>query len=190
MDIPDDTAARMFSEIRDSRRPSIKDVLAIISSAFGRMKIPVSQIVDGPDSWVWEDTESVEIGFPRYYVLSLSNSEGVEGYPLFTVRQAYSVRFDTWVTVSSLIIGPDSVAIAHSLSLTLAHHAGAFAGMKHVVSTIAANQSSPMAGMVAVQKLLEASPLKVDLDDEAMLVDDPDAILELVETGSDRKLVN
>jgi len=165
MDLPNGVVERLLSEARDARRPSMDDVLSVIEAAFGQMNISVSQVTKGPPSWVWQDDEMAQIGFPRYYVLSESNSPGLEGFPLFTIRQAFSVRFDTWVSMSSIVLGPDVSAITRSIALAMAHHSGAFAGIKYTSSTITRNQQVPMAGMVAVKRLLEAEPPEVTAEE-------------------------
>lgn len=161
MDVPDGLVGRLFNEARDSRRPSLEAVLEVIEAAFGKMQIAVRREVEGPPTWIWQDEEMERTGFPKFYVLTTSQSAGIEGYPVFTIRQAYSVRFDTWITFSSLVLGPDTEAITRAIALAMAHHAGAFAGVKYTAATIAANRSSPMAGMVAVKGLMEAPPPRI-----------------------------
>lgn len=154
----EDAARRMLSEARDVRRPTMQAVLAALEPAFEQMNVSIVRTVDGPPTWIWEDREMSEIGLARYYVLSEATSEGIEGFPLFTIRQAYSLCFDMWISMSSLVIGPDPEDIARSISLAMSQHMGAFAGTRHVASTISANRHSPLAGMIAAKALLEAPP--------------------------------
>lgn len=130
-------------------------VIASMDRAFAGSGLSVERL-PGTAPWVWEDTEMREMGLPRYYVLS----ESVEysGYPLLTIRQAYSTKFDSWVTMSVLILGPDEEDIMRSVSLAITNHMGAYAGVKFTTATIAANRNTPIAGMVGVKHLMEMKP--------------------------------
>lgn len=149
---------KLTVDARDSRRPTMEMVVDVLKMAFGQIDSFINLISDGPATWVWEDTAATETGFPRFYILSQSTSEGTEGYPLFTIRQGYSVVLDSWVTFSTLVIGPDPETISHTIAMTISQHAGSFAGSKYVTSVMAYNNGSPGAGLVAVQQILESSP--------------------------------
>lgn len=162
MNISDELAELLIIESRNSRRPSMEEVLNVVDTAFKQMNISVNRITSGPPSWIWEDAEMTEIGIPRYYILSESNSAGMEGYPLFTIRQAYSVKLDNWLSMSSLVIGPTPEEIGRSIALAIVHHVGAFAGVKYTASAVAENLFSPTAWMSAIQFLLDLSSGSVE----------------------------
>lgn len=169
MDIPETLVGRLLNDARDARRPSMEDVLAVIEQAFAAMGISVESVSKGPSTWVWEDME-MRATFPKFY--SLGESEQYPGYPFFTIRQAYSSRFDTWITMGGLVVGPDSSGITRSIAMAMAHHAGAFAGVRWTARTIADNQNVPIAGMVAVRMLMEAEPPKVSMGQVEELVEE------------------
>lgn len=168
----------VFNEARDSRRPAMQVVVTTLRKSFHEMAISVQELASGPKTWVWEDTEMSVIGFPRFFVLTESNSEGIDGYPLFTVRQAYSVRFDSWISMSSLVLGPDSNAVANSIALIMANQAGAFAGVKYTNGVVAANKSSPLAAMVAVQRLLSSPAPIIDSTEINEMLEEADTALD------------
>lgn len=161
-----------MTDARDARRPSLEDVVSVMDQAFSSMSISVRRLTAGPPTWIWEDLEMAKAGFSRYYIISTSNTEGLEGFPIFTVRQSYSRRFDTWTTLSALVLGTDAGSIARSISLTITHHAGGFSGIKHTAATIVENGGSVMAGMVAAQGLMNMPPVHVSADQIESLVDE------------------
>ena len=166
MDNVDEAIARLIEEARDSRRPALGDVLDLMTRAFSRMGINVRPVVSGPVTWVWEDLEMGALGFPKFFSVSAALEPGLEGYPILTIRQAYSVRFDTWITFSCLVVGPDAESISHSVTMAVTNHAGMFASVKYVNSVITANRHSPMAGMVAIKRLMEEAVPIISSDDE------------------------
>lgn len=170
MDIPETLVGKLLSDARDSRRPSMEDVLGVIEQAFESMSISVESLVQGPPTWVWEDVEMKAMGFPKFFILGESSE--LPGYPLFTIRQAYSTRFDTWITMSGLVVGPDASAITRSIAMAMAHHSGAFAGVRWAARAISANQNVPIAGMVAVKMLMEAEPPRITEEQVADLVEE------------------
>lgn len=173
MDIPENLMGRLLSDARDSRRPSMEDVLAVIEQAFDSMSISVESLAKGPPAWIWEDLEMKALGFPKFFILGESSE--LPGYPLFTIRQAYSTRFDTWITMSGLVVGPDASGITRSIAMSMAHHSGAFAGVRWTAAAITANQSAPIAGMVAVKMLMEAEPPKISEEQVALLSEEAEA---------------
>jgi hypothetical protein len=76
---------------------------------------------------------------------------------MLTIRQAYSVRLDAWITSSSLVIGPTENDISRSLALSIANQAGSFAGFRHSVNAVVAAGGDPLAGLDAVKELQEMS---------------------------------
>ncbi len=168
----DDTMAATLEALRDSRRPPFELVLEVIESCFADMKISVEKIADGPDTWIWSDTIMQHIGMPKYYVLTRSLSDGIVGYPLLTIRQAYSTRLDTWVTMSSLIVGPGEDGIVHTTSLLLAQHTAAVAGVRFAAKASAEANGNPMVGIAAARFIMQSTPpsaeelLAEPLDDE------------------------
>jgi hypothetical protein len=136
----------------------METVVEVVGTAFAQMGISIRPIAVGPPSWIWEDDEMTSAGLPRFFILTGATAGGIEGYPVFTIRQAYSVRFDTWITVGGVVLGPDEGQVMKSIALFLVQHAGAFAGMRYTVATVAANNSSNVAGMVAVEGLLNSPP--------------------------------
>ncbi len=173
MGISDIMLSNLLSETRDIRRPTMEQVLEVIDSAFGSLGLNIGQVTAGPPSWVWEDRDMVD-SFPKFYVLT--ESLEYPSYPLFTIRQAYSVRFDTWVSMSGLVIGPDASGITRSIAMSMAHHAGAFAGIKFVAGTITRNHNVPIAGMAAVQMLMESPPPVIEADQIESLVSEADGV--------------
>lgn len=153
--------------LRDSRRPTLQDVVRVVEEAFEGFQINARKVMGGENGiWMWE-----EIGFdesmPKFYTVSQSVADGMVGYPLLTIRQAYSLKLDTWVTMSSIVPGPDAEGIAHSMSLLIAQHACAFAGVKYGSSTAMANKGHPHAAVLAATHLMKMEPLVVDdVDDE------------------------
>ena len=162
----DDLVGKTIEALRDVRRPTFEAVLALMEEAFEKMEIPVRKVESGPDVWMWEDTAMADSGLPKYYVLSKSLQEGIEGYPLFTVRQAYSLKLDTWLSMSTLVVGPDDTQISHSLALAVSHHLGAFAGVRYTAASVTAYGGSPQAGVLAVRELLHMKPPEMDVDEE------------------------
>ena len=136
-----------IEKTRDAQRPPIELVLEVMESAFDDMEIAVRKDHDGPDMWMWADLVMAETGMPKFYILSRSNMPGTEGYPMITIRQAYSVRLDTWIVMSALVVGPDENGISHSLAVTLANHAGAFAVVRFAAGAMAAAHGNPQAGI-------------------------------------------
>jgi hypothetical protein len=180
MDIPNTLVGRLIEEARDSRRPSMDDVLAVIDAAFSSMSISVEPASSGPPTWVWRDLEMESMGFPRSYVLS--ESLEYPGYPLFTIRQAYSVKFDTWISMSGLVIGPEASGITRSICLAMVNHAGAFAGVRFAANSVQKNEGVPIAGMVAVKMLMEAEP-------PTITAEQVEETLELTDEGQGPKRV-
>lgn len=174
MDIPDRSGDGLDATV-SALRPSMDDVRGVLEETFASMEAGVRVLTCGPPSWVWEDSEMVALGLPKYYVLTESTS--TPGHPLFTIRQSYSPRFDSWVTMSGLVLGRDTMGIARSISLVMAHHSGAFAGVKFTVDTISANANEPIAGMIAVKMIMEAAPARL-------------LVNEAVAPGDDAKVVN
>jgi hypothetical protein len=148
----------------------MEDVLGVIEQAFSAMSISVESVLKGPPTWVWEDLEMRAIGFPKFYILGESTE--YPGYPLLTIRQAYSSRFDTWITMSGLVVGPDASGITRSVAMAMAHHSGAFAGVRWAARAISENQNVPIAGMVAVKMLMEADPPRITLEQAEELVEE------------------
>lgn len=167
METSDDELGRLFEEIRDARRPKLEDVLEVVGPAFAQLSINVVPVTSGPTSWIWEDMEMRELGMPRFYIISTTPTAGLEGYPILTIRQAYSLRFDTWITTTNLVIGPGPEEITRSVVMSMANHSGAFAGVKYTSGVIASNRNSPLSGMIAAKRLLEASPPSIS-EDEAV----------------------
>ena len=109
MDIPNDSLDGFsYPDFVRERRPTISEVVFVLEDAFSGMGLKVRPVVSGPLSWIWEDDEMRALGSPKFFILSQSAETGLEGYPTFTVRQAYSVNMDTWVTTSGLVLGPDA----------------------------------------------------------------------------------
>lgn len=139
---PLDKAMGTYIEaLRDSKRPPLERVLNLIEHAFETFQVKVTKVTDGSDgsgTWMWQDM-GVPSDIPKFYVLTTSNSPGVVGYPMMTVRQAYSIKLDTWITMSALLPGPDNEGISRSLALLIAEHACAFAGVRFGAATAAAN---------------------------------------------------
>lgn len=162
---PLDKAVGNYLElVRDSRRPPLELVLQVIEEAFGSFQILARKVLDGSDgsnTWMWEEM-GLEDTLPKYYVLTTSTAPGLEGYPLLTIRQAYSLKLDTWITVSSIVPGPDADGIAHSMSLLIAQHACAFAGVKLGTSTVAVNKGHPHAAVLAAAQLMQQEPFEFD----------------------------
>jgi hypothetical protein len=159
----DETLGAALEALRDSRRPPFELVREVVESCFGDMRISVEKITDGPESWIWSDTLMNQIGMPRYYILTRSLSEGLEGYPLLTVRQAYSTRLDTWITMSSLIVGPGEDGIVHTTSLLLAQHTAAVAGVRFAAKASADANGNPMVGIAAARYIMESKPPPADV---------------------------
>lgn len=154
----DDTLGAMIEGLRDSRRPEMDLVVDVLQEAFASQGILAKEVLDGTDgTWMWEDTSMME-SIPRFYILSRSNAKGMEGYPLFTVRQAYSVKMDTWLVMSSIVPGPDRSGISRSLSLLIAQHAGAWAGVRFTVAASTLNGGHPHAGVIAARELMTMKP--------------------------------
>ena len=170
MEIPDDMLANLIRDARTARRPKLETVLEIIDAAFTKMRVSVDRIEAGPTRWVWEDLEMRELGVPRQFIVSESSTPGLEGHPVLTIRQAFSVNFDIWVEMSTIILGPGPDEVGNSVSRAIVWHSGAFAGMKYVSTAVTANMSSPFAGMVAAARLLQAPPPTVSADDVEDLV--------------------
>lgn len=162
----DDLVEQKIEAIRDARRPPFELALEVIRAAFDEMRINVTQVHDGPEIWMWEDEMMLASGLPKFYILSRSTQDGMDGYPLLTVRQAYSVKLDTWISMSSLIVGPDEVGISHAIALTIANHAGAFAGVRYASAASAAHRGDPQAAILAVRHLMEAEPPDFNVDDD------------------------
>jgi len=147
-----DTIATMVERMRDAGRPDIDDVIYVLKEAFPSQYIELQHT--GPDTWIWSDISLAKAGIPKFYILSKSTQEGSDGYPLLTIRQAYSVRLDTWVTMSCLVVGPDTSEIARSVSLLMANHMCAFAGVRQSTAAITAAGGDPQAGLAFAKELM------------------------------------
>lgn len=147
-----------IDRIRDMGRPDFNAVRDVMQGAFERLDMGVVMTSSGPDTCVWEDTFGAEQGMHKFYVLSKSTQPGTEGYPLLTIRQAYSTKLDAWITFSSLIVGPDEIGINHTLSLVVAMHAGAYAGVKYVSAATFDAGGNATAGILSARDLINMKP--------------------------------
>lgn len=141
-------------------------VVTVLQDAFDVPGSNIELIQQGPESWIWADTSLGGKGLPKFYVLSRSLGEGIEGYPVLTIRQAYSIRLDAWISVSVIVAGPDTKNIARSLAIALANHQGALAGFKFVVNATVNSDGDPRAGMDAantIDQMSLAMPIIEDL---------------------------
>lgn len=165
----DESIGQLLELLRDTRRPTFELVLETIADALETVG-HVDPVLDGPDAWSWIDRSMEELGMPKYFVLTQSLMEGVEGYPLLTIRQGYGLRLDTWITMSSLIVGPDRDGIMRSISMLIAHHMGAVAGIKYGTSASASAHGNPAAALHAAQTLMEMIPPEFTQSDEDVLL--------------------
>lgn len=156
----------MLEEIlraRAERRPTLEDVVRVVDSAFKGLResgeLDVVPVLQGPDVWTWSDqtVSSQGGGVERVYCLTRSHAPGAEGYPLMTVRQVVAPNFDSSLSLSTLVFGPDDDAIAHSMAVLITNHAAAFAGLRDSFMTIARG-----GGAGAVLEDLRQSKLEFD----------------------------
>ncbi len=164
---------KTLAEVRDERRPKFEDVLAIMEMAFEDMGVLAECTTAGPDMWIWDDLVMRAQGIPKQYILSRSLQEDILGYPIITIRQAYSLVLDTWLSLSSVVVGPAFDGISRSLAVILTNHAGAFAGVKYTSAAAASNGGNYHAGVLAVRDLMELSPPTYKMSEElAELLED------------------
>ena len=165
IDIMDDLNATiealhgLLRKTRDSERPTMEDVARVIDDALVE-RTPEGMVrrdMTGPDTWIWIDESQAAYGIPKHFVLSRSPSDGIEGYPLLTIRQAYSLPLDIWVTVCGLIGGNDEDQIGRSVSILFANHLGAASGLRYSAAAIVANGGAPMAGLKAAKAISDAA---------------------------------
>ena len=126
---------------RDSKRPRIEDVVRILDGFFSSLREDPGNrnIVDmgrGPLTWAWADMTMAHLGFEKWFVLTESLMPGAEGFPLLTIRQSTAPRLDSWLSVSSLVLGPSDIEIEASLTLALVNHTGALDGLRQAIHDV------------------------------------------------------
>lgn len=127
-------------QIRDEKRPEMATVVETLDRVLS-VGFKLQQVSQGPDSWSWVDLSQAHLGFEKWFVLSTSTMEGIEGYPLLTIRQSTAPRLDAWVTVSQLVVGPDEASIQTSLAMAIANLNGAYLGIREVISGVVQSYS-------------------------------------------------
>lgn len=154
-----DDMIEQILHLRDKNRPKLETVYEALAARFASMAptIKITLVETTGDSWIWRDEKLHENGLDKFYVLSQATAPGVEGYPLLTIRQAYSTRLDTWVTTSGIIPGPDRESVDSSVLMAIANHETTFAGFRYGVNAILANHGNTMAGFKAAETLMEAA---------------------------------
>ena len=154
----DELKRRIGDEVEDARdrnRPTMETVLHVCKLAFEDDPTYKTMLeFVGPDTWMWEDLTMQVRGLPKFYVLTRSTEPDTLGHPLLSIRQAYSIRLDTWVTTSQLLMGPDVQAVARSLALAIANQTGAFAGFRRCITEIVKANGDPMAGINAATAMM------------------------------------
>lgn len=138
--------------IRDEKRPTFENVVAVFDTLFKRfgLEADIRQVLRGPDTWSWLDATSQKWGSEKWFILGKSTMAGTEGYPLLTIRQTTSPRLDSWVTMSQLVMGPTDEEIEQSLAHVIRTHMGAMFGVYNCVDDV----MEQLGGMEAVQELV------------------------------------
>lgn len=107
-------------------------------------ELGVEPLVRGPHHWTWRDP-GLSGGLEKVYSLTGSSIEGLEGYPLLTIRQTVSSRLDSYVTFSILVAGPGPEEIERCLTTSVVNHLGAYSGLRS--TTIAIHREGLAAGL-------------------------------------------
>lgn len=163
-----DNIGKMIDEIRDSRRPSMQLVRETVENAFEGLRTSIKKLSDDGTTVVWQDLGSPDT-LPKYYILTESTQDDTRGFPLMTVRQAFSFRLDCWLSLSSLIVGQDRDGIAHSIAFLFAQHLCAFGGVRLGAATVIANDGDPTAAVSLAAQLLNSQPPSSTVDLQTML---------------------
>lgn len=157
MNDPTDAIGEYIRLLRDQQRPRLEDVVETVTIAFANIYGPGTEaprmVTEGEGgSWMWEDLSIPS--FPKYFIISSATADGIEGYPLFTVRQAFSVKLDTWVTLSAIVPGVGNAGIARTMALLVAQHAAAFAAVKLSTEAVADSGGEIKAAVLIASHLM------------------------------------
>ena len=158
--VADQIVEAKVKALRDDSRPAMEAVVAVLERIFGELlsdETRITCIEAGPVSWIWKDETMAERHLDKYYVLTGSADPDVLGYPLLTIRQAYSQWMDSWISASSLISGKDEAEIMQGISLMVANHMGAFAGFRYSMNTGIANGGSARAALAGAKAISSAA---------------------------------
>jgi hypothetical protein len=160
-----EAAKAQVEQLRDAGRPDLATVAACLDRAIAEMGAVFGpevfqRIAAGPDYWEWRDSSLGEHAV-RHYSLSRSVAQDVEGYPLITIRQLYSSRLDTWVTLSGLVQGPEPEVIFLVLSILVSAHQGAMAGFKSVMRAVARDEGAGDAAYLESKRLMDEAEREI-----------------------------
>lgn len=163
-------------ELRDEGRPTMEAVVAVLERVF-RDIVDDARIVclqAGPTTWVRQDETMTERRLAKYYILTGSAEPETLGYPLLTIRQAYSQLMDSWITASSLITGSTEAEIMIGVSLMVANHLGCFSGFRYSMNAAIAAGGRPYAALAAARAVMQAADGHIvvpteDMSDDASM---------------------
>lgn len=157
---------QQIDELLKKNKPDIVETAAAIDELFLEAAIlGIKKITSGPDYWSW--AEYGPGSGDRTY--TLAKSANVEGFPLLTIRQTISEALDSSLVTSCVMIGLTRLEIRTRLTIIIANHTGAFAGLQSVMEAINSRDGDPNAGLVRsleisqLQPLSEGSPSKWDI---------------------------
>jgi hypothetical protein len=137
----------------------------------------LTPLTTGPEQWIWRDEGASALGVDRFFIIGTSTEPETVGYPLLTIRQAYSKKLDMWLSCSSLVTGPDEMEAARSIINTVANHKGSVAGARLAMVAMITAGGDPMAGLDAAESLgdqIDRVPLQNPL--EALTTPDPGTV--------------
>lgn len=127
-----DAVNKLAEAVRDNNRPTIESIVKVIDDHVMKVVAPTDIAYlrrkdSGPDRYSWISSDGL-----RELSISGSALEGVEGYPLLTMRQVLCVPLDNQVTSSGLVVGSNTMQIMASIVTHLTNHAAAVAGVSAV----------------------------------------------------------
>ena len=157
--LTDQIVENKIKELRDGGRPEMQEVVDVLDRVFRDLApdVNIVRVQSGPVTWMWHDLSSGENKVEKYYILSGSAEEETLGYPMLTIRQAYSRYMDSWITASSLITGRSDQEIMQGISLMVATHMGSFHGYRYSMNSALAAGGSARAALSASRTLLDAA---------------------------------
>lgn len=167
---------KTIEELRDENRIEIEQMAEIVNEALNYDSVvAIRKIYSGPDVWIWNEFDEENELICTY---TLSRSLKFNGYPLLTMRESVSDKIDSAVTTTSLLIGNEINGVSMRLTILIANHRGAVAGLRSVSRAIVAADGDIFAGISQVHKIygldtsynpkIEMSMISKDSVDEAV----------------------